>query len=109
MSFDFAGSEFRRFVLGPMTFEETVNTKPPLLRTIAEPDLSGSRSPASDGEIEFTVTPDGDPVNFRVIQKIEPIAERAILQAFAKWKFEPARRGDTPVEFRGRLQFRINP
>jgi TonB family protein len=109
MSFDFAGSGFRRFVLGPMTFEETVNTKPPLLRTIAEPDLSGSRSPASDGEIEFSVTSEGDPANFRVIRKIEPVAEKAILQSFAKWKLEPARRGDTPVESRGRFQFYINP
>src|SRR5215472_12770964 len=40
LNFDFAGSGFRRFVPGPMTFEEAVDTKPPLLRTIAEPDLS---------------------------------------------------------------------
>jgi len=109
LNFDFAGSGFRRFVPGPMTFEEAVDTKPPLLRTIAEPDLSGSLSPASDGEIEFTVTPEGDPANFRVIRKIEPVAEKAILQSFAKWKFEPARQGNTPVESRGRFQFHINP
>jgi hypothetical protein len=109
MSFDFAGSGFRRFVLGPMIFEEAADTKPPLLRTIAEPDLSGSLSPGSDGEIEFTVTAEGNPANFRVIRKVEPIAEKAILQSFAKWKFEPARRDDAPVESRGRFQFHINP
>jgi hypothetical protein len=55
-----------------MTFEEAAATTPPLLVTIAEPDLSRSLSSASDGEIEFTVTAEGDPVNFRVIEKIEP-------------------------------------
>jgi TonB family protein len=109
LSFDFAGSGFRRFEPGAMTFEASVGTKPPLLRTLAEPDLSGSPSPASEGEIEFSVTPEGDPANFRVIRKIEPVAEKAILQCFAKWKFEPARQGYTPVESRGRFQFHVNP
>jgi hypothetical protein len=98
-----------QFEMGSMIFEPGAGVRNPVLKTTTEPDLSGSTTTASDGEFEFHVTAEGDPVNFRVIGGVEPIAEKSILRAFAQWRFEPARKDGAPTEARGRFRFHINP
>jgi len=109
LNFDFGAPKYERFRMGPMLFESIAGNQKPLLKAVVEPDLSGSLAPASDGEIEFTVTTEGRPINFRVVKPIDPVAERNMLQAFERWKFEPAQKDGLPSEARGRFLFHVNP
>lgn len=109
LNFDLGAPKYERFRMGPMLFESSTDLQNPILKSLVEPDLSGSLAGASDGEIEFTVTTEGDPINFREVKAVEAVAERNILRAFARWKFEPAQKDGLPTDARGRFRFHINP
>jgi TonB family protein len=99
----------RRFQPGPMVFESEPGTVKPVLTGFSEPDLSGSLTTNATGEVEFTVDPNGRPINFHVLKPVESKAERSVLHALALWTFQPAGKDGQSVSARGRVEYHVNP
>ncbi|MBL8608156.1 MAG: energy transducer TonB [Myxococcales bacterium] len=58
--------------------------------------------------LELTVAPDGSVKDVKVVDGKEPFASASVLGA-SRWKFEPARRGDSAVAARIRVQVDFSP
>lgn len=57
------------------------------------------RSRAAEGTVtvQFDVTPEGKPVNIRIIESANSCFNRTVRATVAKWKYPPATRGDRAV------------
>jgi len=57
--------------------------------------------------IEFVVTEEGVPTELFVVKSAGAILDKAVLDALAKWRYEPAMRNNEPVRVKMRVRQRF--
>jgi TonB family protein len=90
-------SEIEEVERGPdVTAPVRISGEPPRYPELARPlRLRGSVT------VEMTVTENGEPTQFRILQSASPILESAVLEALETWRFRPAEKNGQPVRYRG--------
>ncbi len=60
--------------------------------------------------LSFTVGTDGNPRDINVVRKLDTELDDCAIAAVRKWRYEPARKGDKPLEVKieTRIQFRLH-
>jgi hypothetical protein len=61
------------------------------------------------GVIEVIVAEDGHVLEARMLERIAPFYDDALVEAAAGWRFKPALRDGAPVRFRHRIQIILRP
>ncbi len=58
--------------------------------------------------IGLVVSSHGLPVNVRVLKSVDKDIDQSAVEAVSQWRFEPARKGDTPIAVRLSVEIRFH-
>jgi TonB family protein len=94
----------------PPPAEAPVTVTPPrLAEGVRPPHPAGHETEAAEVLLEITIGADGAVRDVRVVTPAGNGFDEAALEAVRSWRFEPARRGDTPMAARIRYALRFDP